>query len=69
MPNLSVVVPGFLYTAVKQAAAARGSSVDSIVNAALGQYFQTTRCRPYQIPTAAVLVEGVFQGANRESAT
>jgi acetolactate decarboxylase len=63
VPNISVVVPGFLDTAIKQAAAARGSSVESIVNAALGQYFQTTRHRLYQISTAAALVQGVFGGA------
>ncbi len=63
MPNLSVVVPSFLDTAIKQAAQDRGGSVDSIVNAALGEYFQTTRHRLYQISTAAALVQGAFQGA------
>jgi len=63
VPNLNVVVAGFLYSAVNQANAARGSAADSIVNAALGQYFQTTGHRLYQISTAAALVEGVFQGA------
>jgi len=63
MPNLNVVVPGFIETALNEVATARGTSIESIVNAALGQYFQTTRHRLYQISTAAALVEGVYEGA------
>ena len=63
MPNLNVVIPGFIDTAINEAAAARGTSSERIVNAALGQYFKTTRHRLYQISTAAARVEGVYEGA------
>jgi acetolactate decarboxylase len=63
VPNLNVAVPPSLDSALKHAAAERASSVDSIVVAALSQYFQTDRHRAYEISTAAALVEGVSEGA------
>ena len=63
MENLNVVIPGFIDTAINEAAAARGTSSERIVNAALSQYFKTTRHRLYQISTAAARVDGVYEGA------
>jgi hypothetical protein len=57
--GVSIVLPGFLETTLNEAAAARGFSVESIVNAALSQCFQTTRDPMYQISTAAALGEVV----------
>jgi acetolactate decarboxylase len=63
MPSLNAIIPDPLSTMVKEAAASRGSSVDSVVTAALSQYFQTSRHRLYQISTSAALVQGVYDGA------
>src|ERR1700752_237194 len=63
MPNLNVVIPGFIDAAINEAAAARGTSSERIVTAALGQYFKTTRHRLYQISTAAAHVEGFYEGS------
>ena len=63
MPNLCVVIPPSLEAVLKDAAARQASSPDSIVTAALGRYFQTSRHRAYQVSTSAALVQGVYQGA------
>lgn len=63
MANLDVVIPTSLATVLNDAVAMRHSSLDSVVTAALGQYFQTARHRAYQISTSAALVQGVSEGA------
>ncbi|MCU1299299.1 MAG: alpha-acetolactate decarboxylase [Acidobacteriaceae bacterium] len=63
MPNLNVVIPSSLANILNDAVVSRGSSLDSVVTAALSQYFQTTRHRAYQISTSAALVQGIYDGA------
>lgn len=63
MPALNVVIPASLNFALEHAVGARATSVDSLVTAALSQYFQTNRHRAYQISTSAALVQGVSRGA------
>ncbi len=63
MPNLAVTIPIPLANILKDAVATRASSLDSVVTAALSQYFQTARHRAYQISTSAALVQGVYDGA------
>jgi hypothetical protein len=43
MPNLAVTIPIPLANILKDAVAMRASSLDSVVTAALSQYFQTAR--------------------------
>lgn len=62
MPTLKVVIPGSLAASLSDAATKNGTSIDSVVSAALGQYFRTTRHVAYQISTSAALVQGVFDG-------
>jgi acetolactate decarboxylase len=62
VPKLDVVIPSPLATSLSDAATKNGTSVDSVVTAALGQYFRTTRHVAYQISTSAALVQGVFDG-------
>src|SRR6266404_13326 len=63
MPNLSVIIPDSLVRILNDAVARRATSPDSLVTAALSQYFQTGRHRAYQISTSAALVQGVSEGA------
>ena len=62
MPALRVVIPPSLDMALRDAASARGTSTDSLVSAALSEYFDSQRHRMYQISTSTALVEGVYQG-------
>jgi acetolactate decarboxylase len=63
VPNLTVAIPAPLGAILKDAVATSATSPDSVVTAALSQYFQTTRHRAYQISTSAALVQGVSEGA------
>jgi acetolactate decarboxylase len=63
VPNLSVVIPSPLASMIENAVVNRASSLDSVVTAALSQYFQSSRHRAYQISTSAALVQGVYQGS------
>jgi acetolactate decarboxylase len=63
MPNLNVIIPDSLASILDNAVARRSTSPDSVVTAALSQYFQTGRHRAYQISTSAALVQGVSEGA------
>src|SRR6266853_5623792 len=63
MPNLSVIIPDSLVRILNNAVARRATSPDSLVTAALSQYFQSGRHRAYQISTSAALVQGVSEGA------
>src|SRR6266404_1737725 len=63
MPNLSVVIPDSLASILNNLVARRSTSPDSVVTAALSQYFQTGRHRAYQISTSTALVQGVSDGA------
>jgi acetolactate decarboxylase len=63
MPNLTVVIPTSLETILNDEVDKRASSFDSVVIAALSQYFQTARHRAYQVSTSAALVQGVYEGA------
>ena len=63
MPNLAVTIPTSLADILKDAVATQASSLDSVVTAALSQYFQTARHRAYQISTSVALVQGVYDGA------
>jgi acetolactate decarboxylase len=63
MPNLTVVIPTSLANILNDAVVTRGSSLDSVVTAALIRYCQTARHRAYQISTSAALVQGVYDGA------
>jgi acetolactate decarboxylase len=63
MPTLTVTIPSSLEAVLKDGVVGRASSLDSVVMAALSQYFQTARHRAYQISTSAALVQGVYAGA------
>ncbi len=63
MPNLNVVIPSSLATILNDAVVKRASSLDSVVTAALSQYFEIDRHRAYQISTSAALVQGAYDGA------
>lgn len=63
MPSVTVVLPVSLSAVLEKAASAHATSIDSIVTAALSQYFQTDRHRAYQISTSAALVQGAYDGA------
>ena len=63
MPNLNVVIPTSLATTLNDAVGRRASSLDSVVTAALSQYFEIDRHRAYQISTSAALVQGAYDGA------
>src|SRR6266404_6628424 len=63
MPNLSVIIPDSLVRILNNAVARRATSPDSLVTAALSQYFQNGRHRAYQISTSVALVQGVSEGA------
>jgi len=63
MPTLTVVIPSSLDAAARDAAGQRGTSLDTIVSAALGEYLNSQRHRMYQISTSAALVEGADTGA------
>jgi acetolactate decarboxylase len=63
MPILTVVIPSSVNIAARDAAAKRGTSLDSLVSAALGEYLKSDRHRIYQISTSTALVEGVYKGA------
>jgi acetolactate decarboxylase len=62
-PNLTVVIPTSLETILNNEVVKRASSFDSVVSAALSQYFHTARHRIYQVSTSAALVQGVYEGA------
>jgi acetolactate decarboxylase len=63
MANLTVVIPDSLASILDNTVARRATSPDSVVTAALSQYFQTGRHRAYQISTSAALVQRVSVGA------
>jgi len=63
MPILTVAIPRSLDAAVEDLARQRGTSRDSVVSAALGEYLNSHRHRMYQISTSTALVEGVNEGA------
>ena len=63
MPTLTVVIPSSLDIAARDSAASRGTSLDNLVVAALGEYLDSNRHRMYQISTSTALVDGVAQGA------
>jgi acetolactate decarboxylase len=63
MPTLNIVVPASVETALRAAASRRGTSVDSLAGAALGDYLKSDGHRMYQISTSDALVEGVYSGA------
>jgi acetolactate decarboxylase len=63
MPTLTVVIPSSLDIAARDSAADRGTSLDSLVGAALSEYLDSNRHRMYQISTSTALVDGVAQGA------
>lgn len=63
MSNLQIAIPPSLAVTLRNAAAKRGTSIDSLVSAALSEYFQSAKHRVYQISTSGALVEGVYQGA------
>lgn len=62
MPTLTVTIPCSLEALLKDAVVGRPSSLDSVVTAALSQYFQTAQHRAYQISASAALVQGVYGG-------
>ena len=53
MPNLTVVIPDSLASILNNAVARRATSPDSVVTAALSEYFQSGRHRAYQVFTSA----------------
>jgi len=63
MPTLTVVIPSSLDEAARDAAGQRGTSLDTIVSASLGEYLNSHRHRLYQISTSTALVEGADSGA------
>jgi len=63
MPALTVLIPSSLDAAARDMAGRRGTSLDTIVSAALGEYLNSQRHRMYQISTSAALVEGADTGA------
>ena len=63
MANLAVIIPDYLASVLDNTVARRAISPDSVVTAALSQYFQTGRHRAYQISTSAALVQGYSRGA------
>jgi acetolactate decarboxylase len=63
MPRLDIALPVAIDSALREAAKIRGTSVDSVASAALGEYFQSHDHRMYQISTSTALVEGVDKGA------
>jgi acetolactate decarboxylase len=63
MANLSVIIPDSIASVLNNALARRATSPDSLITAALSQYFQTDRHRAYQISTSTALVQGVSEGA------
>lgn len=63
MPMLNIVVPVSVETALRDEATRRGTSVDSVAGAALGDYLQLNRHRMFQVSTTGALVEGVYAGA------
>ena len=63
MPNLSTVVPASIDAELRATAKRRGTSLDSIVGAALSEYLDSARHRMYQISTSSDLVEGVYSGS------
>jgi acetolactate decarboxylase len=63
MSILNIVVAERTYNDLRVAASRRGTSVDSLAGAALGDYFKNDGHRMYQISTSSALVEGVYTGA------
>jgi len=63
MPTLTVVIPLSLDIAARDSAVRRGTSLDNLVGAALGEYLDSNRHRMYQISTSTALVDEVAQGA------
>src|SRR5580698_8644161 len=63
MPLITVAIPPSLNSAVEDGTRRRGTSLDSLVSAALGTYLNSHRHRMYQISTSTALVEGVNEGA------
>jgi acetolactate decarboxylase len=63
MPTLTVAIPSSLNSAVRDTASQRGTSLDAIVSAALGEYLNSQHQRMYQISTSAALVGGADAGA------
>ena len=63
MPTLTVAIPSSLDAEVRDTATRRGTSLDAIVNAALGEYLSSQHHGLYQISTSAALVGGAAAGA------
>jgi acetolactate decarboxylase len=63
MAQLTVTIPASAEIAARELAAKRKMPLDSLVNAALGEYVQSSARRLYQISTSTALVEGVYSGA------
>jgi acetolactate decarboxylase len=63
MPTLSIVIPASVDAGLRATARRRGTSLDSIVCAALSERLNSDRHRMYQISTSSALVEGVYSGS------
>jgi acetolactate decarboxylase len=63
VPALTVLIPPSLSALLRDTAARRGTSLDSLVSAVLSEYLKSSTHRLYQISTSTALVEGVAQGA------
>lgn len=62
MPKVAVTIPPALLARSQDDATRRCTSLDSVINAALGAYLNADAHRMYQISTSVALVEGVYQG-------
>jgi acetolactate decarboxylase len=63
MPTLSIVIPASVDAGLRATTKRRGTSLDSIVVAALSDYLDSERHRMYQISTSTALAEGVYSGS------
>lgn len=63
MPILSIVIPASVDAELRATTKRRGTSLDSIVGAALSEYLSSERHRMYQVSTSGALVQGVYSGS------
>ncbi|NVB85261.1 MAG: acetolactate decarboxylase [Kofleriaceae bacterium] len=63
MPTITAVLPASLERELRETAARRGRSVESLIHSALSEYLHDEDHRLYQISTSTALVEGVYEGA------
>ena len=63
MPTLNIVIPASLDAGIRATSLRRGTSIDSMVGAALSNYLDSEQHRMYQISTSSALVEGVYSGS------